>query len=64
LVAVTEQVDPASPGVNDEPITLHVPDTTTYDTEPVPEPPLVDNDNTDPYVADVVDTVNTDCAAF
>jgi hypothetical protein len=41
---------------------VHVPDTTCHVTAPVPLPPNVVNDNDAPYVADVDDTDNADCA--
>ena len=60
FVAFTTHDEPAFPGVNVDPTMEHVPDTTTYDTAPEPEPPLVVNDNDDPYVAAVDVTANTD----
>jgi hypothetical protein len=48
FVAFTTHVDPASLGVSEDPFTEHIPDTTSYVIAPDPEPPLVDNDNTDP----------------
>jgi hypothetical protein len=63
FVARTTHPDPASPGVNVDPDTVHVPDTTTHDTTPPPEPPVVASDNGCPYVADVDETCNVACAA-
>ena len=61
FVARTTHDEPASPGVNVAPDTVHVPDTTCHVTAPVPEPPDDVKVNDDPYVADVDDTVNDDC---
>ena len=63
FVARTTHDEPASPGVNVEPDTVHVPDTTCHDTAPVPEPPDDVSARFEPYVADVDDTVNDDCDA-
>lgn len=62
FVARTTHEEPASPGVNTAPLTVHVPDTTVHETEPVPLPPEVVSDNAWPYVADVDDTDNAACA--
>ena len=53
LVATTEHDDPASPKVSSEPITKHEPEDTAYETEPVPEPPDVVRESTEPYVPEV-----------
>ena len=37
-------VDPASPGVNEVPETVQVPDTTENDTAPLPDPPVAVSD--------------------
>ena len=63
FVARTEHVEPASPGVNVEPVTVHVPSMICHVTAPVPLPPDVVNDNACPYVADVDVTVKVACTA-
>lgn len=61
FVALTTQDEPTTPGVNVEPEMVHVPDTTAYDTAPVPDPPLVASERVVPYVTVVVETVNGAC---
>jgi hypothetical protein len=60
FVALITHADPAFPVVNNAPPMLHVPETTTYVTAPEPDPPLIPKTSPCPYVAEVVDTVNTD----
>ena len=60
LVATTEHEEPASPSVNNDPSTKQDPDDTAYDTEPVPDPPEVVSERTEPYVPDVEVTVRVD----
>ena len=62
MVAVTLHV-PAAVFDNTAPVTEQLPESTTYDTVPVPEPPLVVNDNGEPNVPDVDVIVNADWLA-
>ena len=61
FVARTTHDEPASPGVNVEPETVHVPDTTCHVTAPVPEPPDDVSARFEPNVADVEVTDKEDC---
>lgn len=53
FVAFTTHVEPAVVDVSVEPDTEQEPDTTAYDTAPVPEPPDVVNVNATPTVPNV-----------
>ena len=58
---MTVHVEPASPGVKVEPVTVHVPSMICHVTAPVPLPPDVVKDNVWPYVAEVDDTESAAC---
>ena len=47
-VARTSQIDPASPGVSDDPVTVHVPAVFCHEIAPVPLPPVAKSDNVCP----------------
>ena len=62
-VTLTTHEDPTVLGVNVEALSVHVPDTLSHVSAPVPEPPDADSVNGSPYVASVVVIVSDDCDA-
>ena len=58
FVAFTTQLEPTAPGVSTLPAKVQVPETTEYETAPLPEPPLVVSVRVEPYATDVSVIVN------